>query len=117
MLAYVDPARIARTSSANSPTAMPWAVGPITLAAVRVPETTPSPAGQAGAGAVAGPPPHRKTLTPPVWLLPPRWRWAWTTLVSRFFQLSRYEMDWSRSLIVATKVADPGVENASGSSS
>ena len=65
-LAYVAPARIARSSSAYSPGPMPWPVGPITSAGSIVPETVPV-AGPGTAGVPAGVVGllHRNALIPP----------------------------------------------------
>ncbi len=74
--AYATPARRARTSSANSPAAMPCAAGPMTSAGRNVPVTLPL-AGQAWVP--AGPLPrlvHRNTETPPFTDSCPKWMWA-----------------------------------------
>ncbi len=68
-LAYAIPARIARSTLARSPAAMPCAVGPTTSDATMVPVTVPLPYGHAG----LLPPPHRNTATPPATDRCPKW--------------------------------------------
>src|SRR5947209_17681149 len=67
-LAYTAPLRIARTTSANSPGAMPWPAGPMTSAGVMVPVTVPPAGGHAG----LLPPLQRNAMTPPLVARAPR---------------------------------------------
>lgn len=118
MLTWATSARIAFTSSVNSPAAMPCAAGPMTSAGRMVPVTLPpTPAGQACVP--AGPFPrleHRKTEMPPLTSSWPTWMWACCAGPLSRSSVSTYLISGADRLIAATKVPPPLVEKAGTSS-
>src|SRR6266568_1602409 len=67
---YPAPWRMARSALTKSPAVMPWEVGPVTFAAVMLPDMVPDvAAGQAG----WPPPPHNQIMTPPATWISPKW--------------------------------------------
>src|SRR5205085_4263156 len=96
---------MARSAEARSPAVIPWPVGPVTLAAVMVPENSPEvAAGQAGWLS----PPHRKIITPPATWTLPKWMCDTSKLLVRLAKVTLKSMLPS-GWIVALKLAVPSL--------
>src|SRR5262245_29500802 len=76
---------MARKAPARSPAVIPCEAGPVTFAAVMVPEKVPeAAAGHAG----WPPPPHSQIITPPATCTSPKWMCDTIALLLRFMKVS-----------------------------